>query len=209
MHRCAHINTESSTANSLSTTLMDYHKMLPMHLLLFFIFAIVLQSVVRGASSLPHPGCPDKCGDVDIVYPFGIGPGCAMEEGFELHCNKSQDGQRNVTYFSNLPVADISLLQGHVRVMSHIASMCHNWSTTYLLDFRGTPFTVSEKENLFTVIGADTLALMAGSRQSAIVSNSPPLSHSHTKLLLGSGHLQHTWFYSLFPKDRFQCDALK
>ncbi|KAG2609728.1 hypothetical protein PVAP13_4KG056733 [Panicum virgatum] len=140
--------------------------MLPMHLLLFSIFAIVLQSVVRGASSLPHPDCPDKCGDVDIVYPFGIGPGCAME-GFELHGNKSQDVHRNVTYFSNLPVADISLLQGHVRVMSHIASMCHNFSTTYLLDFRGTPFTVSEK-NLFTVIGAETLALMAGSRQSAI-----------------------------------------
>lgn len=190
---------------------MGYHKMLPMHLLmLFFIFAIALQSVVRGASSLPHPGCPDKCGDVDIVYPFGIGPGCAMEEGFELHCNKSQDGRRNVTYFSDLPVADISLLQGHVRVMSRIASRCHNWSTTYLLDFRGTPFTVSEKENLFTVIGVDALAFMAGARQFAIVSNpTSSLSHSHTMLLLGSDHLQYELFYLQFPKDRFQCDALK
>ncbi|CAL5051304.1 unnamed protein product [Urochloa decumbens] len=139
-----------------------------MHLLLFFSFAIVLQSVVRGASSLPHPGCPDKCGDVDIVYPFGIGPGCAMEEGFELHCNKSQDGQRNVTYFSDLPVADIFLLQGQVRMMSHIASTCHNGSTSNLLDFRGTPFTVSEKDNMFTVIGVDAFASMAGLRQSAI-----------------------------------------
>ncbi|CAL5044319.1 unnamed protein product [Urochloa decumbens] len=125
------------------------------------------KSVVRGASSLPHPGCPDKCGDVDIVYPFGIGPGCAME-GFELHCNKSQDGQRNVTYFSDLLVADIFLLQGQVRMMSHIASMCHNGSNSNLLDFRGTPFTVSEKDNMFTVIGANALAFMAGLRQSAI-----------------------------------------
>ncbi|XP_072149609.1 wall-associated receptor kinase 5 [Setaria viridis] len=139
--------------------------MLPMHLLLLlFSFAIVMQSVVRGASSLPHPGCPDKCGDVDIVYPFGIGPGCAMEEGFELHCNKSQDGHKNVTYFSKLPVVDISLLQGQVRMMSNIASTCHNHSTTYLLDFHGTPFTVSEKENMFTVIGANALAFMAGAR---------------------------------------------
>ncbi|CAN6221971.1 unnamed protein product [Urochloa humidicola] len=147
---------------------MGSHKMLPRHLLLFFSFAIALQSVVRGASSLPHPGCPDKCGDVDIVYPFGIGPGCAMEEGFELHCNKSQDGQRNVTYFSDVPVADIFLLQGQVRMMSHIASMCHNGSNSNLLDFRGTPFTVSEKDNMFTVIGANALAFMAGLRQSAI-----------------------------------------
>uniref|UniRef100_K3XVU4 Protein kinase domain-containing protein n=1 Tax=Setaria italica TaxID=4555 RepID=K3XVU4_SETIT len=91
-----------------------------------------------------------------------------MEEGFELHCNKSQDGHKNVTYLSNLPVVDISLLKGHVRMMSYIASTCHNHSTTYLLDFRGTPFTVSEKENMFTVIGANALASMAGARQSAI-----------------------------------------
>lgn len=158
-------------------------------LLLLFSFAIVMQSMVRGASSLPHPGCPDKCGDVDIVYPFGIGPGCAMEEGFELHCNKSQDGHKNVTYLSNLPVVDISLLKGHVRMMSNIASTCHNHSTTYLLDFHGTPFTVSEKENMFTVIGANALASMAGARQSAIVSKPPSsLSHSHTLLLLAAGH---------------------
>ncbi|OQU75919.1 putative wall-associated receptor kinase-like 16 isoform X2 [Sorghum bicolor] len=67
-----------------------------------------------------------------------------------------------------MPVANILLLQGQVRVMSYIASMCHNRSTTTFLDLAGTPFTVSEKENVFTVVGVDTLGLMAGTRQSAI-----------------------------------------
>jgi len=168
---------------------MGHHRklsdeMLSMHLLLFFSFAFLLQPVVRGASSSPRHDCPNKCGDVNIEYPFGIGPGCALEEGFELHCNRSQDGQRNTTYLSNMPVANILLLQGQVRVMSYIASMCHNRSTTSFLDLAGTPFTVSEKENMFTVVGVNTIGFMAGTRQSAIVSALSlclPHMHAHTQ----------------------------
>lgn len=159
-----------------------------MHLLLLLFFislALPLQPmVVRAApsSSSPRRDCPSKCGDVSIEYPFGIGPGCAMEKGFELHCNESQsqDGRRSSTaYFSDgdMPVlADILLLHGQVRVMSSVASMCpNNRSTTYLLNLSGTPFTLAEKENMFTVIGVDAIGLMAGSRQSAIVKPSPRL----------------------------------
>ncbi|TVU04450.1 hypothetical protein EJB05_49976, partial [Eragrostis curvula] len=35
-------------------------------------------------ASLAH--CPSTCGDVDIIYPFGIGPGC-FRQGFELTCD--------------------------------------------------------------------------------------------------------------------------
>lgn len=192
LHQCKNLCIKLKLCQTRLLLSIGSQKMLlPMHLLLLC-FAIAMQPVVRGASSsLPHPGCPDKCGDVDIVYPFGIGPGCAMEPGFQLHCNKSQDGLKNVTYFSDLPVVDISLLQGQVRMMSSIASMCQNQSPTYLLlDFRGSPFTVSEEDNMFTVVGANTLALMAGSRQSAIVSKPlPPLSHAHFVLMLAAGHL--------------------
>ncbi|KAK1618340.1 hypothetical protein QYE76_023857 [Lolium multiflorum] len=32
--------------------------------------------------------CPSKCGDVDILYPFGIGAGC-FRQGFNLVCDKN------------------------------------------------------------------------------------------------------------------------
>ncbi|KAM0845188.1 hypothetical protein ACQ4PT_056554 [Festuca glaucescens] len=38
---------------------------------------------------MPRPDCPDKCGDMDIPFPFGIGHGC-FRDGFEVLCNNSR-----------------------------------------------------------------------------------------------------------------------
>ncbi|PNT65435.1 wall-associated receptor kinase 2 isoform X2 [Brachypodium distachyon] len=39
------------------------------------------------AADLAH--CPSRCGDVDIMYPFGVGPGC-FRQGFELTCHNNK-----------------------------------------------------------------------------------------------------------------------
>ncbi|TKW19992.1 hypothetical protein SEVIR_4G056400v4 [Setaria viridis] len=120
------------------------------------------------AVMLPDPSCLKKCGDVDIVFPFGIGADCAME-GFNLDCNKTVDGSSHITYYHNAPLMNISLLHGQVRMKNYIQYRCSNHSNGNIIDgswylqLSDTPFTFSEHLNMFTVFGVNTLAYMIDS----------------------------------------------
>ncbi|EER89288.1 hypothetical protein BDA96_10G065100 [Sorghum bicolor] len=90
-------------------------------------------------------------------------------EGFDLECNKTEDGSANVTFFGSMPLLNISLLHGEIRVKHHISSMCYNLSSRSIsyreggMKLDNTPFTFSELRNRFIVIGFNTLAYMIGS----------------------------------------------
>ncbi|CAN6190660.1 unnamed protein product [Urochloa humidicola] len=154
----------------------------PVLLLLLSSLTVVLQFQAK-AVALPGPSCPESCGDVKIVYPFGIGTGCFME-GFDLECNRTKDGSASVTYFGTMPLLNISLLHGEIRVKHRISSMCYDQSSRDIpnrdggMELDNPPFTFSEQRNRFTVVGVNTLAYMIGSTQVlGCVSQSSPYNN--------------------------------
>ncbi|PUZ46732.1 hypothetical protein GQ55_7G105600 [Panicum hallii var. hallii] len=126
--------------------------------------AVTLSAV--GALAPPSSNCQRKCGDVDIPYPFGIGPDdspdhCSLP-GFNLTC---MDGR---PYFIDVEVLGISLQQGFARMRMDMSPYCYNTSTKEMngqygwkLNLRGTPYRFSEAGNMFTVVGCRTLAYIA------------------------------------------------
>ncbi|KAJ6927642.1 wall-associated receptor kinase 2-like [Populus alba x Populus x berolinensis] len=112
-------------------------------------------------------GCQDKCGDVSVPYPFGIGEeSCAMNKHFFLNCSSGADGQPELFFRRNMPARNISVLEGTISASLYTAFACYDKngsSTDYFSQYFSLgsgPFTLSDTRNAFTVIGCDTYAWM-------------------------------------------------
>uniref|UniRef100_A0ACD5XGG6 Uncharacterized protein n=2 Tax=Avena sativa TaxID=4498 RepID=A0ACD5XGG6_AVESA len=149
-----------------------------MKLVIFFL-VMALAPAADGAASLALPGCPDRCGEVSIPYPFGIGAQCSavsLNSFFNLNCNDSYHPSRLMVGGPAdvaLEVADISLEHGEMRVLIPVSYICFSSSTTvsstnndsvWFSGLQDTPFIPSHGRNRFTVIGCNTLGLVGGFR---------------------------------------------
>ncbi|CAL5036636.1 unnamed protein product [Urochloa decumbens] len=134
-----------------------------------------------GHHSLALPNCQDKCGNISIPYPFGIGRGCFLDTDgrspFEVRCNN--DGAYvNINYWwyqnFNDTLLEINVLHGEARVRIgwSIAWSCNygeksNFSRLvseekFVRQSLGNFMKLSTKNKL-TAVGCATIATIVGS----------------------------------------------
>uniref|UniRef100_A0A0E0QV28 Protein kinase domain-containing protein n=1 Tax=Oryza rufipogon TaxID=4529 RepID=A0A0E0QV28_ORYRU len=72
--------------------------------------AVFLLSCLASAQQQPPaPGCLDKCGDINITYPFGVGGAhCFRDKSFQLECNGSYSPPRLIIPTYNQQLLSLS-----------------------------------------------------------------------------------------------------
>ncbi|XP_021816237.1 wall-associated receptor kinase-like 6 [Prunus avium] len=82
-----------------------------------------------GASEMAKPNCKDKCGNLTIPYPFGIGHGCYSRPEFSITCKESNDESEPTTprlMETRMIVTNISLEAGDLEIMQLVNRDCYD-----------------------------------------------------------------------------------
>ena len=140
-----------------------------------FLLLLTYGSAEAAAAPMARSNCHDRCGNISIPYPFGIGDSCYMEKWFEVVCNRTADSPAKAFLAS----IDVELLEikigdligidsyspqepGIVRVnMPNISSNCRGQFSGGV-NMRGSPFYFSSYRNIFISTGCDNIAVMTG-----------------------------------------------
>ncbi|GKU98419.1 hypothetical protein SLEP1_g11429 [Rubroshorea leprosula] len=137
---------------------------------LVILIAAPLVVIVAEPAPIARHGCPARCGNVKIPYPFGTREGCYYNEDFLISCNNTFSPPLAFLDHSNINVTDISL-EGRVQIMQYVAQNCYdesghpiNGSNNYaLLRLKfNSSYIISDTENKFVAVGCDTIAEVTG-----------------------------------------------
>ncbi|KAK1314818.1 Wall-associated receptor kinase 4 [Acorus calamus] len=148
------------------------------------ILAVLLLQLLHPTSvaSQTKPGCPNKCGNISIPYPFGYGENKnCFREGFNISCTHTDEGPAPYLSRNVFPIKDISLLTGEFTITQFIAVDCYNKSgrdsdrskSPLANIWRRRPFTFSDSRNKFTVLGCDSSAFLTDSSWVSVPVASP------------------------------------
>ena len=148
-------------------------------------FLLLTYGLVEEASAsspaIAQPNCTDKCGNVKIPYPFGIGPNCYMANWFEIVCNKTNFAAKAFLPSIGMEVLEINISDpygtntysyyepGLIRVKMPIISSsdCINESSDGV-NISGTPYFFSSYPLLLASTGTRLARQISASNKSGI-----------------------------------------
>ncbi|RVW66784.1 Wall-associated receptor kinase 2 [Vitis vinifera] len=154
----------------------------------------LLFSLKETAASMAKSGCPETCGNVSIVYPFGIGKGCYLDKRFEITCNNSslphplfhvdEENEAEVLYMS----------LEYMRTRDWASPDCYANYTSEGQSYAQfpvapmEPFSYSHTENKFIGIGCDIFAY---------------IGYSNTTNSTNKSYISGLLFPRIFPSLRY------
>ncbi|OMP06402.1 hypothetical protein CCACVL1_01592 [Corchorus capsularis] len=127
----------------------------------------LLAATMAKALVIAKPGCPSRCGNVTIPYPFGTREGCYLNENFYINCSDhaSANSSKPTLGHTGFVVNNISM-DGQLQILATISRDCYNalgsrseWISSW---FSQPIFNISNTRNKFTAIGCDTYAYLDG-----------------------------------------------
>ncbi|KAI3836987.1 hypothetical protein MKW98_005320, partial [Papaver atlanticum] len=154
-----------------SRSLLILHNL---QLFLFPVMTILLLSLSAAAGASPantsisKSGCQDKCGNISIPYPFGIGsPNCYHDKAFEITCTNYLAGPTPFLQLNiELPSEVLELTLDYIHFRGWSLQNCYNktsgkgeWPikpTPYLAE--DSPFFFSSTRSKLTGVGCDIFA---------------------------------------------------
>ena len=114
----------------------------------------------EAGASITRPGCPEKCGNITIPYPFGMGRGCYLNRHFEITCNMSSNPPHPL-FLQKLQVLQIS--EDYLRINDIAHPSCFDnksgkSDSSNVAFIRTHHFSYPHTQNNFIVIGCDIFA---------------------------------------------------
>ncbi|KAG2708897.1 hypothetical protein I3760_05G213800 [Carya illinoinensis] len=139
-----------------------------MFLELVICVAVILSEMGAAAVDkfqIAKPNCQDRCGDVEIPYPFGTTKRCSLNGDFFLRCNDSSGHPPELIAGANLIVKNISM-DGELDILMYIAKRCYENGFPLANNpwINYPAFTISNTKNKFVTIGCDTYAYLSAFR---------------------------------------------
>nr|GMD43337.1 wall-associated receptor kinase 2-like [Ipomoea batatas] len=140
-----------------------------------FLCALAIAFSFSQPAPIARPGCPTRCGNLAIPYPFGIGSGCAFDSNFEILCDtRSNPPKPFLTTEEDEPTLVYDISDRQIWIPNPVSlTACYDskgafrpmqfpYNFTFLTFWRQRYNHYSSSlENKFTTVGCDDTLLIS------------------------------------------------